>query len=111
VAGQEAFAAACCARAARTGQSIFLPVVSSAALRLWTLPPAWAYLDSVDVSSVIVAPLRTNRRVYGMLLLWREQQRPSFVESDRIFAEDVTRRLAPAFAAPRRQGGRRAWSR
>jgi GAF domain-containing protein len=68
-------------------------------MRLWTRPEAWPYLERVEVRSVIVAPVRATSRVLGMLLLWRERCGPAFTETDRVFAEEVTRRLAPAFAA------------
>jgi GAF domain len=99
-----AFASACDARAAQTGQSIFLPLVSSACMRLWSTREAWWYLEHVEVSSVIVAPVRAGGRVFGMLLLWREGRAPRFTRADRVFAEEVATRLAPAFVAAEKDG-------
>jgi hypothetical protein len=97
-----AFASACDARATQTGQSIFMPVVSSACMRLWSTPGAWWYLEHVEVSSVIVAPVCAGGRVPLMLLLWREGRARGFTRTNRVFAEEVACRLAPAFVAAER---------
>ena len=78
----------------QTGEPAVMSVVWSALLRLWTSPVYWPYLDSHEVSGVLVLPLCSQRAVVGVLTAWRERPRAAFDEEELAFLEEVTRRLA-----------------
>jgi hypothetical protein len=89
-----ALAAACSARAAGIGRSILLPELAEKCLRLWSEQSAWPCLDSLDIRSMLVAPVSTNNGTVGSILVWRQQGAPALHGEDQLFVEEVARRLA-----------------
>jgi hypothetical protein len=78
----------------QTGKPAVLSVVWSELLRLWASPAYWPYLESHEVSGLIVLPLCARRRIVGVMTAWRERPRTALVDEDVRFLEEVTRRLA-----------------
>jgi GAF domain-containing protein len=81
-------------RVRQTGEPAVMSVVWSGLLRLWTSPVYWPYLESHEVSGLLVLPLRGQRTVAGVLTAWREQPRGPFSDDDLTFVQEVARRLA-----------------
>ena len=91
-----ALAAACSARAAQMRGSILLPQVDAKALRLWSERSAWPWLDALGIGSMLVAAVCARRRAVGSIVVWRPRAGPPLQEDDRLFVEEVARRLAGA---------------
>lgn len=76
-----------------SSESIYIPAVSSATLRLWSDPAFLEYLDRYPVRGVVIVPIVRGRRVAGTVCVWREHPRPVFDECDLAFLEHVGVRL------------------
>jgi hypothetical protein len=92
-----ALAAACSARAAEMRGSILVSKLSATCLRLWTEQVAWRWLDKLAIHSLVVAPVcASSQVVFGTIVVWRQQPASALRGEDRLFVEEVARRLARA---------------
>ena len=90
-----ALAAACSARAAEMQGSILVSELSAACLRLWTEQVAWRGLHKLAIHSLVVAPVcASSQVVFGTMVVWRQQPASALRAEDRLFVEEVARRLA-----------------
>jgi len=96
-ANPQAILAACSARAAEMRCSILVSELAAKCLRLWTEQAAWPGLHKLAIRSVLVAPMCASERALGTILVWRLQPAPSLQAEDRLFVEEVARRLATAY--------------
>jgi hypothetical protein len=92
-------------RALETGGSVWMPVVSSSLMRLWTPPGFWDYLSQHPVHSLLVAALVAGGQVAGLVSVWRERAGPAFDVHDDAFLRNFADRLAPLLTTvrPRRR--------
>ncbi len=65
-------------------------------LRLAPSPEDQEQLDVLDPRSVLVVPLKSRKRVLGLLLLGRCEEEPPYTEYDMDMAEELARRVAAA---------------
>jgi GAF domain-containing protein len=96
-ANPQVLAGACSARAAEMDCSILLPEMPAKCLRLWSDQAAWACLDKLRVSSMLVTPVRASSRPVGSMLVWRQKPAGPLHADDQLFVEEVARRLACAY--------------
>jgi GAF domain-containing protein len=90
-----ALGSAYCAWVIERERSMLTSDVSWKALRRWTDKAAWPFLEACDIFTFLVVPVRSSERVVGTLAVWRERPGQSLDEDDRVFAEEVGRRLLP----------------
>ena len=87
----------CSARAAEMQGSILVSELSAVCLRLWTEQVAWRGLDKLAIHSLVVAPVCASPQVvFGTIVVWRQQPASALCGEDRLFVEEVARRLAGA---------------
>jgi PAS domain S-box-containing protein/putative nucleotidyltransferase with HDIG domain len=83
----------------RTGQASLVPVVPPEKLSAVVSPHAWPAVERLAPHSVIIAPLRTQLGVTGVLVLTRYKTgQPSFTEADLGLAQELADRAAMAIA-------------
>jgi GAF domain-containing protein len=77
----------------RSRGSLVMRACRARTLRLWLPPAYWVYVERRAVSSLLAAPLECRGRVFGTLLLWRENGRDAFVERDLAYVNALAARL------------------
>jgi GAF domain-containing protein len=93
-----AFRDAFSVRVLQSGRSILMTHVPTARLRLWTNVGYWRVLERQPIHSVLVVPVRVNRRVRGTIGAWRDRTEPGYSQDDRAFLETLARRIGIALA-------------
>lgn len=83
----------------RTGEPLFVPVMSPRELRASTPSEGWAYEDRFPVHSVIAMPLQVLGPATGVLVLYRHDPgRPAFSEEDLHLVSDLAERAGVALS-------------
>jgi signal transduction histidine kinase/PAS domain-containing protein len=79
-----------------TGEAAFVPVIPADELRRGLPEVYWPYLDRYGVGSLVVAPLRIEGRVFGVLSLTRAPEVMPYRPEDAAFACEVAERASVA---------------
>jgi hypothetical protein len=96
------------ARAVATASPAIAPIARPEDARMLASPGHWEYVESLDVRSLLIAPLVDHDRVVGALSLWRGGDREPHTPSDAAFAQRLaalaalalTSRLPASMAQP-----------
>jgi PAS domain S-box-containing protein len=83
-------------RVMQTGQPLLIPVVSQEELHASAKQEYLRYLDSFDVNSILIVPLRVRGRVIGVLHLSRDRPGCPYAVDDLVFLQDLAERAALA---------------
>ena len=85
------------ARALRTGEATFLPVLGSEVRRRYAVDQAQRdYMDRLDAGSLVSVPLRAHSRVLGAVTFCYSTSGRRYTEDDVALAEDLAARAALA---------------
>jgi putative nucleotidyltransferase with HDIG domain len=76
------------------GQPIFYPTITTEQMRQMLMPACWPNLDRIGISGFIVAPLQTQDRVIGALVLARNLGGRPYTIDDHAFIQAVADRAA-----------------
>lgn len=88
-------------RTLHTGQAQLLPVISPEQLRSQVKPEHWPYLERFGIYSLMVAPLRVNGEVIGILGALRDSPGLPYIESDLTLLQELADRAALAVSNAR----------
>ncbi|MBI3536656.1 MAG: response regulator [Chloroflexi bacterium] len=85
----------------RTGEALLVPVVSPAAFRAQVKPEFHVLLDRLKFHSMLLAPLRVEGKIIGVIAMIRDQTPRAYTEDDKIFLQDLADRAALAISKAR----------
>lgn len=88
-------------RVVKTGEMIFLPVVSQEELRNSLKPEYLPYLDRFGVSSLLIVPLKVQEEIVGTLGISRERAGNPYSNDHPRLLQDIADRAAMAIANAR----------
>lgn len=80
----------------RSGEPLFIPSIAPQQLAAITMPSFSKYVQMIGVESILVVPLKGQKRVLGTLGLSRDWGRPPYTSDEQSFLEDIARRTALA---------------
>lgn len=80
----------------QTGQALLIPSITMEQIQATIEPRLWPILDLHSVHSLIIAPLRSQGRILGLLSVMRIQPDNPYTAEDRNFLQDLADRAALA---------------
>ncbi|HEY6040711.1 MAG TPA: HD domain-containing phosphohydrolase [Anaerolineae bacterium] len=86
-------------RAVQSAQSIFIPTLSLESLG--SSSDAWQIMDSMNATSLLIAPLAMQGRVLGAIEMWRLAPHAAFTLDDQGLLDDFAHRTALTIANAR----------
>jgi PAS domain S-box-containing protein len=88
-------------RVAKTGEMVFLPVVSQEQLRNSLKPEYWPYLDRFGIYSLLIVPLKIQEEIIGTLGISRERPGNPYSSDHPRLLQEIADRAAMAIANAR----------
>lgn len=80
----------------KSGQALFIPVISSEALKGRVHKNFWPWLDQVKLQGIVIVPMRFQGRVIGTIHLVRANNPALFTLEEQSFLQDLADRAAMA---------------